>query len=435
MKSIIMSIILSLVLAICHPIIIYSEGTSSFQFSDIEGHWAKDTILWGVEKGIVSGYPDGTFKPNKEISEAEFLAILIRAYKPEITVSNKGHWAENYYAFAEDMNYPAIGIQCSECYVERNGISQLQDRISWREYNIRRDTVAELISSTQGVRYSGDDAIHYLLGYGLAQGKDPTKKTIRSYDGKASLKRAEAIQFIKNLLEKGNSEIAARPSPSWPSDVSLLPPIDLEPEFPFTEGQVQLDQIDDVVDGEFRFKLWNEKTKQYEPANYRLDETHFPEMNKRVFNAVKAIVDSGGFASIFYSKLEDGNGAVGITYHGSFAGYAFGNWNFQYLLFEKPYKDEEKGIKTNMQVTLRSLTGNSLSEWPYSQKRLDEFRDTTVPLVKDEEIFDYIFGKYLDQFEGNFDLNSNYNTTINEHKIHAHRFDSSLTYYNILFLK
>ncbi|MCR4428803.1 MAG: BMP family ABC transporter substrate-binding protein [Caldiserica bacterium] len=44
--------------------------------SDISGHWAEATILKLVEKNYISGYPDGTFKPNNTITRAEFVKIL-----------------------------------------------------------------------------------------------------------------------------------------------------------------------------------------------------------------------------------------------------------------------------------------------------------------------------------------------------------------------
>lgn len=44
--------------------------------SDISGHWAESTILKLVEKNFISGYPDGTFKPNNTITRAEFVKIL-----------------------------------------------------------------------------------------------------------------------------------------------------------------------------------------------------------------------------------------------------------------------------------------------------------------------------------------------------------------------
>lgn len=53
-------------------------------FSDIKGHWAENYIREAVAKGFVGGYPDGTFKPNKAISRAEFCHMLNAA------LGNKG---------------------------------------------------------------------------------------------------------------------------------------------------------------------------------------------------------------------------------------------------------------------------------------------------------------------------------------------------------
>ncbi|WP_176475465.1 S-layer homology domain-containing protein [Paenibacillus sp. 7541] len=52
-------------------------------FTDIAGHWAEDYIMRAVEKGFVSGYPDGTFKPNHPVTRAEFTVMLAGALKLE----------------------------------------------------------------------------------------------------------------------------------------------------------------------------------------------------------------------------------------------------------------------------------------------------------------------------------------------------------------
>lgn len=48
-------------------------------FSDIVNHWAENYIQHAATKGIVSGYPDGTFKPNHPVTRAEFTVMLIEA--------------------------------------------------------------------------------------------------------------------------------------------------------------------------------------------------------------------------------------------------------------------------------------------------------------------------------------------------------------------
>ncbi|MFC3770113.1 S-layer homology domain-containing protein [Paenibacillus sp. GCM10012303] len=52
--------------------------------TDIEGHWAKPEITKAVELGIVFGYEDGTFKPEKGVTRAEFAVMLMRALKPDV---------------------------------------------------------------------------------------------------------------------------------------------------------------------------------------------------------------------------------------------------------------------------------------------------------------------------------------------------------------
>ncbi|KRE55880.1 S-layer homology domain-containing protein [Paenibacillus sp. Soil750] len=53
--------------------------------SDISGHWAEMTIKQAVKQGIVKGYEDGSFKPDAIITRAEFVTMLISARKPALS--------------------------------------------------------------------------------------------------------------------------------------------------------------------------------------------------------------------------------------------------------------------------------------------------------------------------------------------------------------
>jgi len=48
--------------------------------SDVEDHWAKETIQSWIENGFVKGYPDGTFQPDRSISRGEAIALINRAF-------------------------------------------------------------------------------------------------------------------------------------------------------------------------------------------------------------------------------------------------------------------------------------------------------------------------------------------------------------------
>lgn len=62
---------------------LYSGGSTpapATRFSDVPvGHWAYDAIEWAAQKGITTGYPDGTFGPDRPLTRAESMVILKRA--------------------------------------------------------------------------------------------------------------------------------------------------------------------------------------------------------------------------------------------------------------------------------------------------------------------------------------------------------------------
>lgn len=53
------------------------EGTPLFR--DVVGHWAQNDIAWLYSRGIVRGYPDGTFKPDEPITRLESVLFVARA--------------------------------------------------------------------------------------------------------------------------------------------------------------------------------------------------------------------------------------------------------------------------------------------------------------------------------------------------------------------
>lgn len=73
--------------------------TTSNSYSDVAyGKWYNNPISTMSALGIITGYPDGTFKPNKPITRAEFAAIAARfdetqSGKSAIFSDVIGHWA------------------------------------------------------------------------------------------------------------------------------------------------------------------------------------------------------------------------------------------------------------------------------------------------------------------------------------------------------
>ena len=74
------------------------------EFRDLNGHWAQKIILAMVARKFITGYPDGTFQPDRIITRAEFCTILAKALNvsPETKLSSftdvTGHWAQGSIA-------------------------------------------------------------------------------------------------------------------------------------------------------------------------------------------------------------------------------------------------------------------------------------------------------------------------------------------------
>ncbi|MGI2295304.1 S-layer homology domain-containing protein [Paenibacillus sp. GXUN7292] len=57
------------------------DDSNEVTFVDVTKHWAEESIQQAVVLGFVNGYPDGTFRPNAEITRAEFIVMLTKALK------------------------------------------------------------------------------------------------------------------------------------------------------------------------------------------------------------------------------------------------------------------------------------------------------------------------------------------------------------------
>lgn len=159
-------------------------------------HWAYRTIVWAQEQGIIRGLPNGHAAPDRIVTNAEFIAMINRAFVPgsryeadynQIRVPEGSAWDLKDHRFAVHMNWPVS-------YERRADV-------------ITRGEVARLLAAVMGMTCTEDEAIVYLLDNGLAKGK--TAPTIQGFMAQDRLTRAEAVTFIHNLHSRG-VEIAPR---------------------------------------------------------------------------------------------------------------------------------------------------------------------------------------------------------------------------------
>jgi hypothetical protein len=77
----------------------YAETAYS---SDVAGSWAEEEIIYMLNNGYMSGYPDGSFRPGSELTRAEFATMISNCLDPDENPGNQNvsfsditnHWAE-----------------------------------------------------------------------------------------------------------------------------------------------------------------------------------------------------------------------------------------------------------------------------------------------------------------------------------------------------
>ena len=109
------------------------------KFSDIATHWAKDEISIAYNNGWITGYPDGTFGPQRDITRAETMTLVNRVLnrQPETEddlLPNMTVWTDN--ANPKAWYYLAVQEATNSHYYKFKTNSQYE---KWTELRETRD--------------------------------------------------------------------------------------------------------------------------------------------------------------------------------------------------------------------------------------------------------------------------------------------------------
>jgi len=195
-------------------------------FSDVWGHWSEGAVLALSMSGIISGYPDGTFKPDDEIKRSEFVKLLVQTLgiTGEATLSfsdvPESHWARGSIAAAQSAGIvrPTDGAR-----FRPDEAATRAEMAVWLARALSVDTVGdEPGTASPFTDVAGlDDATRRCINTVAAKG------LIRGYGGgifgpERRLTRAEAATVFTRLARMGENHIYVVP-PVWqPGQSSLL---------------------------------------------------------------------------------------------------------------------------------------------------------------------------------------------------------------------
>jgi hypothetical protein len=143
---------LPLTISLVNPSVVMAQNS---QFNDVSpNYWAANFINPLVQKGIIAGFPDGTFKPDAPVTRAQFAAMVQKALpknqiRSAINFNDvpSNHWANNAINNAYQMGF----------------LSGYPGQIFRPEQNIPREQV--LVSLANGLNYNPNQDVNSVLNF------------------------------------------------------------------------------------------------------------------------------------------------------------------------------------------------------------------------------------------------------------------------------
>lgn len=203
-----------------------SKYASSFK--DVaSNHWALGYINVAAGRGIVNGYPDGTFKPDANISYAEIITMMVQVLGGLNEQEAKAPWPANYITKASELgilkdvaiaNFAEVAVRekvfeivYNTRFSEKTGIYQIVKAIVLENYRVesidKTDIVVEVIREVQKgdfaeqSRKEKGDQIKIELPAKIGDVEDLLGKVVDfSFDKNGNVVKAEIDNSYKYLV-------------------------------------------------------------------------------------------------------------------------------------------------------------------------------------------------------------------------------------------
>ena len=209
-------------------VLMLSSTAMAVDLKDIKGHWSESYVNRMVNEGYVSGYDDGTFKPDKSISHME--AVLLASRMLGVNKSENAvtvHNAQTQYAV--DLAKYSISYKKEVEYLLYLGVLDVSDL---------EDYIGNTVANKPLKRYEGAILITKLLG---AEDEINTDPSMGLPYGDIAEIPTEARGYIMYVKEQGIMEGMGKDSSGKPK---------FSPNTAVTRGQMAkiLSGLIDIID-------------------------------------------------------------------------------------------------------------------------------------------------------------------------------------------
>jgi hypothetical protein len=362
-----------------------------------EAHWAKPYIDRLIEKEIIVGYPDGTFKPNNNVEVDAYIKMVICALGNNFE-NGKDNWASPFINKAIELKL----IDNNEFNTYRRSITREEaakiiiQALATTEKLPSVEQINKYISRVPDYTKITDKYKHHAL-YAYATGMitgDPKS----NFNPKDNLTRAEAATVIMRLLDKS----IRKPIPAEDIVDGILPePLKSDEEVWGRAGITERTSygLYTLKDGKILFQ---------EPPtliDYELDNKLNPNIREQVYKATKVLMDDKHYVETRYANNDKTRAFVGFSRSSAFA--SNDSYLFSYMFFEKETYNaradwNNKNFSDNIYLTLdlyslwTEFDKNSWST-PFYETKLNRSLKAIFGELEGQQIYNYVYGMYLDK--------------------------------------
>ncbi len=184
---------ISIFLAIVFALAVMPFAAFAAQFSDLSAeHWAYANVQTLVSEGTISGFEDGTFRPNNTVTRAQFVKMIGKGperYTADFSDVPSNHWAYEY------VMYSGLVLAGTTTFLPDQPIKRSEViELLWKRAGSKTGFSVPGIILSQA---SNKDAVAWAYSHGIVNGDDGIQ--LRLGD---TMSRAEGAALIVRSREK-----------------------------------------------------------------------------------------------------------------------------------------------------------------------------------------------------------------------------------------
>lgn len=192
--------------------LVMASGSVAFadevKAKDYEGHWAQATIQKWIDEGRASGYPDGSYKPDNNVTRAEFVKMVNGIIdfngkgKASYTDVPAAEWYYDYIGIAQEIGYISGypgGKFGPNDYITREQAASILARIQYLDSNAAG---VDKFSDKAGISSWAAEAVGAASEAGFISGYNDG-----SFKPSKNLTRAEAVTMLDNVMKSAKNHV------------------------------------------------------------------------------------------------------------------------------------------------------------------------------------------------------------------------------------